>query len=165
MRFKILVKILRNTWIGVASLPVCLATNLKLCLLNELKDENSFQIGYRDVHSIFSDLQCFSGTSFSENNLIGKKNTLWENHGEWKSFQIKDFFSREKLENLGGLEKSSKTGSTRRLDESSYKTSFKKEKSWKKNRKKSNRTQKQAYVLLFFKGSVEYDCNNKIYKC
>ena len=153
MRFKILVKILRNTWIGVASLPVCLATNLKLCLLNELKDENSFQIGYRDVHSIFSDLQCFSGTSFSENNLIGKKNTLWENHGEWKSFQIKDCFSREKLENLGGLEKSSKTGSTRRLDESSYKTSFKKEKSWKKTERKATGHRNKHTFYYFLRGA------------
>lgn len=149
MRFKILVKILRNTWIGVASLPVCLATNLKLCLLNELKDENSFQIGYRDVHSIFSDLQCFSGTSFSENNLIGKKNTLWENHGEWKSFQIKDCFSREKLENLGGLEKSSKTGSTRRLDESSYKTSFKRKKLKKKQKEKQQDTETSIRFTIF----------------
>lgn len=153
MRFKILVKILRNTWIGVASLPVCLATNLKLCLLNELKDENSFQIGYRDVHSIFSDLQCFSGTSFSENNLIGKKNTLWENHGEWKSFQIKDCFSREKLENLGGLENLAKPGAPGDLTSLRIKLLLKKKKVEKKTERKATGHRNKHTFYYFLRGA------------
>ena len=134
-------------------------------MLNELKDENSFRIGYRDVHSIFSDLQCFSGTSFSENNLIGKKILFGKIMANEKVSKLKIVSAEKNLKTWEAWKNLAKPGAPGDLTSLRIKLLLKKKEVEKKNRKKSNRIQKQAYVLLFFKGSVEYDCNKKIYKC